>query len=271
MTSRLPFLLLGIIGIILALNSTTGVASSLDEAENLFVKAQASYREGLEHTGKKRRISMLKAANQFESLVRLHGLENGKLFYNIGNAYLEAGERGKAILYYRKAERLTPGFYDLTYNLNLARRELQLPAPEKEWWSDIARALFFWHFMFDYQLRRIVAVTLFVFIWILLTATVFNRHYLIKSIIFLNLFFFVAFGGSFLVSAYRLHLIEAGVVTSVSTPTRKGPGFSYEKVYEQNLPAGTEFRLLKKQGEWWKVRLPSGDDLWLHNKDADLI
>ena len=214
---------------------------------------------------------MLKAAHQFHSLVEEYGIENGKLFYNIGNAYFEAGEKGKAILYYRKAERLTPGYYDLIYNLNLARQEMNLPKPEKAWWDDIVRALFFWHFLFDYQMRWMITVILFALTWILLTAAVFNRHFLIRSLIFLNLFFLVALGSSFLVSAYQLHLVEAGVTTSSSVPARKGPGFSYEKVYEQDLPAGTEFRLLKRQGEWWKVRLPSGDDLWLNRADADLI
>ena len=87
----------------------------------------------------------------------------------------------------------------------------------------------------------------------------------------MNLALFAAFGGSFLISAYELYLIDSGVVTSNKAPTRKGPGYSYEKVYEQDLPAGTEFRLLQRQDEWWKVRLNNGDDLWLNREDAGLI
>jgi len=242
-----------------------------DNAKAVFSKAQASYQKGMRLTGMQKRVTMLKAANQFQSLVEDYGIENGKLYYNIGNAYYEAGEKGKAVLYYRKAERLIPAFMDLKYNLNLARQELNLSKPEKEWWSDIARGLFFWHFLFDYPSRRLVSIGLFTLFWFLIFLMIFNKHFLIRLALIINLVGFIAFGSSILLSVYGLFLTDAGVIISEKAQTRKGPGYSYEKVYKQELPGGTEFHLLKKQGEWWKVRLSNGDDLWLNKEDAELI
>ena len=49
------------------------------------------------------------------------GLENGELYYNIGNTYFKLGELGPAILYYERARRLMPSDGDLLANLELAR------------------------------------------------------------------------------------------------------------------------------------------------------
>jgi tetratricopeptide (TPR) repeat protein len=51
------------------------------------------------------------------------GLQNGHLFYNLGNAYFRMGETGRAIQNYLRAHRLIPRDEDLTANLKYAVRE----------------------------------------------------------------------------------------------------------------------------------------------------
>ncbi|MCP4750221.1 MAG: SH3 domain-containing protein, partial [Proteobacteria bacterium] len=52
---------------------------------------------------------------------------------------------------------------------------------------------------------------------------------------------------------------------------RKGPGRSYEPFFEQALPGGTEFRIVEEHGEWWKVELTNGENVWLNKDDFGTI
>ena len=60
-----------------------------------------------------------KAAALFEKLAA-SGIHNGKLYYNLANAYLKQGKLGKAILWYERAQRLIPGDPDLAFNMNFS-------------------------------------------------------------------------------------------------------------------------------------------------------
>jgi len=60
------------------------------------------------------------AAKEYEELVG-SGLESGNLYFNLGNAYFKAGEKGKAILNYERARRFMPSDPDLLANLAFAQ------------------------------------------------------------------------------------------------------------------------------------------------------
>jgi tetratricopeptide (TPR) repeat protein len=62
----------------------------------------------------------LEAAQIYEAL-RSSGIEDGVLYYNLGNAYFKAGRLGLAILNYERAGRLLPGDEDVRENLAFAR------------------------------------------------------------------------------------------------------------------------------------------------------
>lgn len=66
------------------------------------------------------------SANYIEAIRLYHevigsGQESAALYYNLGNAYFEAGDLGYAILNYLRAERLDPGDQDIQDNLAFAR------------------------------------------------------------------------------------------------------------------------------------------------------
>ena len=56
------------------------------------------------------------AAQRFESIVSA-GIVNGRLEYNLANCYLQTGDVGRAILHYRRAQRLIPRDPRLADNL----------------------------------------------------------------------------------------------------------------------------------------------------------
>ena len=241
------------------------------DKKELFAEAQATFDQGLLLSGQKKRMSMLKAAQLFLTVHRKYQVENGFLFFNIGNAYYEAGELGKAILYYRRAQRLIPGSPELEYNMNLARQDLNVPILTENWWDSLKKGLFFWHFMFDFNTRKVAFMAAFGLFWAALTVGIFNRHILIKTLSIFLLIVSLGLGGSYAISTYDHYFSKAGILIDAKTEVRKGPSKSYEKFYEQPLPGGMEFKLLDEQGQWWKIELPNGDQCWMESRSGKLI
>jgi hypothetical protein len=60
------------------------------------------------------------AAERYESILQ-HGVENGALYYNLGNAWLKSGHVGQAIWAYLQASRWIPRDPDLQSNLTYAQ------------------------------------------------------------------------------------------------------------------------------------------------------
>ena len=60
------------------------------------------------------------AIQQYEALIG-QGYRDAAVHYNLGNAYLESGDLGRAILNYLRAEELSPRDPDILANLELAR------------------------------------------------------------------------------------------------------------------------------------------------------
>ncbi|MCG8336634.1 MAG: hypothetical protein MJE63_19170 [Proteobacteria bacterium] len=272
MNKIFPFsLALLIVPTILFLSSNTSLADSAADKKLLFQKAQATFNQAQMLRGNERRLAMLKAASQFEALVKEHDIKNGYLLYNIGNAYFEAGEEGKAILNYKRAERLVPGFSDLRSNLNSVRQILNTPEAQKTWWGDIVKSVFFWHYMFDYSTRRSASAIVFVLFWFCLSLMVLYKFGILKALTVLLAVATIALGGSYLKSSFELNVETAGVVIKQQTMVRKGPGTSYEPMYSQPISEGTEFRLLEVQGEWWRIKLANDDEVWIKAIEAELI
>ncbi len=105
------------------------------------------------------------AIDKFSALAST-GLRNGKLFYNLGNSYLKAGDIGRAILWYERAMLLIPGDADLEYNLNYARG-LTKDRQENRGFR-VEKILFFWKYMLTDKTVQICALSLNGFFWGLL-------------------------------------------------------------------------------------------------------
>ena len=78
----------------------------------------------------------------YESAMR-EGAESSALYYNVGNAYFEKRDLGRAILYYLRAQRIDPGDPDIRDNLAFARRfvKLQMTGVELNPVTDALRAV----------------------------------------------------------------------------------------------------------------------------------
>ncbi len=107
---RKLFLVICVVGmLILPLCPSRGEARSaatLPDITKLFNEGNSYYSRG----------KFNEAVKFYEEIISL-GYESGPLYYNLGNAYFKSGALGKAILDYRRAERLEPLDADLKSNL----------------------------------------------------------------------------------------------------------------------------------------------------------
>ena len=88
----------------------TGVMAQEPSARDMMAVANLRFERG----------EYAEAAQQYEALVGL-GYRDPAVYFNLGNAYLEAGELGRAVLNYLRAEELSPRDPDIIANLVLAR------------------------------------------------------------------------------------------------------------------------------------------------------
>lgn len=117
---------------------------------------------------------------QLFSQIASSGLENGLLYYNLGNAYLKTGDLGRAILWYERARSLIPGNADLEFNLAYARGLTTDSMESAD--AGVSKILFFWKFMLERRTILILALCMNGLFWALLTIGLFVRRPALKKL-----------------------------------------------------------------------------------------
>ena len=207
-----------------------------------------------------------KAAEDYEKIIAL-GYENGHIYFNLGNAYFRRGETGKAILAYRRAERLIPRDPDLRSNLSYAREMVkdELKPPVKGKWL---RRIFFWYDAMSLR-ENLLAVVLFNFLfWGTMIGRFFHRGEALRWIGRISLLLLVL-----LTLTLGARMIEGGhkegVVTAEKTAVRSGNGTNYTTRFE--LHAGAEFLVEGIEDEWVRIRLSNGERGWVPLSEIGLL
>lgn len=214
------------------------------------------------------REAFRESAAAFQSLVNA-GIRNGKLYYNLGNAYLLGGQLGEAILNYRRAERLIPRDPRLAENLRYARSLCpdQIPASGRR---AFLATLFFWHGNTSTRARFAAAIGAYVLFWLLLVIYVLTRRKFWLSGALPALLVWVALGISVGIDLYGDES-RAGVLLADEVTVRKGNGEGFEPQFEQKLHAGVEFTILEQRGDWLWIELADGKSGWVKAAEAGLI
>ena len=108
------------------------MASRAEETTTTFEQANQSYASG----------HFAEAAHGYDAVIARQGFSAPVLF-NLGNAWLKAGEPGRAILNYERAQWLAPGDRAIATNLRLARQQAGLAVVEQNSFDKAARMLGF--------------------------------------------------------------------------------------------------------------------------------
>lgn len=194
------------------------------------------------------------------------------LLYNIGNCYSKLGDFPRAILYYEKALRLSPGAEDVQANLDMERTKVvdrmsQLPAftlgsawDRLQGGKDV-----------DQWARRSVWAC--ILMALLAGAGILIRPTSAKRLLYGGAAIaLVATVASGVLAAYRVHHVEQRSEAIILTPSVEilgEPRQGSTRLFI--LHQGTKVDLLDHQGEWQEVRLPSGAVGWLPTTSIGVI
>jgi len=244
-------------------------ALSQSEAEALFAEANQRFRQAnqLSESDSAQAYDLYEgAALRYRRLADEAGRANSKLLYNLGNAYFQMGDIGRAILAYRRALEYEPGDPNLLQNLRYARSR-RLDRFEETTESAVLKTLLFWHYDFSLGTRLAATAVFGAVFWGLMALRLFRRVPLAARAIFgvltLALFLSVAVSAAGSPDAF-------GVVVAPETTGRRGDGESYEPAFESPLHAGAEFTLVEERPGWLHIELPDGRRAWIPASDAEL-
>jgi len=259
----------------LAVMATAAQAADLDRHECLQLLAEASdlFRRANEAAADNPQDAddlYSQAIMRYERIILDGGVRNGKLYYNLGNAYFRKGELGRAILNYRVAEQLIPNDSNLKKNLQFARSKCidSIAVKEK---TRILKTLFFWHYDLSSKTRGTLFVVSFALLWVGASVRLFVRRPGLLWLIGLAAALAVLAAGSlFYEEIDRSRNVEA-VVLAEEVVARKGDGETYQPSFTEPLHAGTEVWILQDRRDWRHVELSDGRRCWLPGKSLAII
>ncbi len=199
------------------------------------------------------------AAQQYEALIDL-GYRDAALHYNLGNAYLESGDPGRAILNYLRAEELSPREPDIQANLELARSRT-VDRLQSEGDSLVASISDFGRRWATTRESGAAALLLWAVTGLLVGALILRPYIRLRLLVQgAAALAFVAMLVSLtllLSMSYSNPYDNTGVVTAGTVEALRGPGTQYGE--EFTLHSGAQVRLVDSRHGWLLVALPGGE------------
>ncbi len=251
-----------------------GAGLSREQIVDLFSEAKDLFRKANDataaHNPAAAKDLYQTAALRLECLAGQGGIRNGSLFYDIGNIYFRMGDLGRAILYYHRAELLTPNDPNLRQNLDHARRQRTDKIDVKPQ-TQVLKTLFFWHYDLTLSARLYLFAAFFGLIWLLALVRRFAPRPGLGWGIVLSAIVAALLLGSLLVQEAQRRTHTGGVVLASEIVARKGDGETYQPSFEEPLHAGTEFDVVEVRRDWLFIELSDGRRCWVPGKAVGLI
>ena len=199
----------------------------------------------------------------YEELIAT-GLENGHLYYNLGNAYFRLEEPGKAMAAYLAAKRLLPRDPDIKANLSYVHSQIK---DNLDYESDagLLNVIAFWQDSFTPK----EIFEAFLVFWCLgflsLGAFLWKRELKLLKQGGIGLL-----GASALIfTAFLISLNQDaiwGAVSANSAAVRSGPGELNTQVFE--LHSGAPIKISDEENDWFLIGLSDGKKGWIAKKQV---
>jgi len=276
MTSCCPGIwsrLLGLALIVAAVPCSRAASLSAGQAADLFSQGKQFFRQANDLAAKdpdKARDLYLKAAMRFERISSEGGVRNGKLYYDIGNAYFRMGDVGRAILYYRRAALFIRNDANLRQNLSYARSR-RVDRIEEKQETKVLKTLFFWHYDLSSKVRLTLFTIFFAALFVVASVRLFvHRAGLVWLLVFCGGMAALLFG-SLLAEEIAGARDISGVILSPEVVARKGDGETYQPSFKEPLHAGTEFKLIEDRKDWFWIELADGRRCWVPARTVGIV
>ena len=255
-----------VMGLLAAFGALAALASGVMAQEPFAGQMMAEANQRFE------RGEYAEAAQQYEALVGL-GYWDAAVYYNLGNAYLESGDLGRAILNYLRAEELSPRDPDIIANLDLARSRTvdQLKAEGDSLVASVSDFGRLWATTGEFGLAALLLwAVVGLAVGVLILRPVMRRRAILRS----------GAAVAFVVMLVPLILLlsmlyanpydNTGVVTARTVAVLSGPGPQYDEEFA--LHSGAQVRLVDSRQGWLEVALPGGElQGWLPSHAVEAV
>ena len=211
------------------------------------------------------------AAAKIDQVRKENALHNAQLEHALGNAYLKAGERGHAVLAYRRALLLDPTDHSISETLNNARSAVGSQiAPSRT--NRVIHWLLAWRGSIPRSAAWATATAAFLLGWILITLriTVGTRPLTPAAACCFaaSLLLFGALG----LDHWESQSLKAGVLLEPSITARTGPSNRiFDPAFQDPLDEGVEFVIVDERDGWSKIQLASNALGWIPTETIGLV
>ncbi|GHT17968.1 hypothetical protein FACS1894189_4920 [Planctomycetales bacterium] len=201
-----------------------------------------------------------KAAELYQTLIN-KGIKSGPLFYNLGNAWANADEPGKAVAAYYSAQRYMPRDPYLAANRQTLLAGSGGSTVENE--TVLIEHLFFWQNWISSRSKVIISMILMSITFLCGAALCFFRWKWLRratlALLVLTLIVVCSAGYDW----YRFDYVQHAVVIVNGAVPRKGNSEQYEPVFTTPISFGTPTVVFDERKDWVRLRFSSGQDGWL--------
>lgn len=214
--------------------------------------------------------NQLYAAGHYDEAIQIYeeqvarGVQDSALFFNLGNAYFQQGDVGRAVLNLERAAQLAPRDDDIAHNLTLVREQTtELFTEEPVGPLAVLAGVTGW--LTENELALLLLGTWFLLGFLLLArqyvqSTTANKVVQIGTVLALGL---LLIAGASLASRTFLEQTQPeGVVITPTVAISHGPGTEFTT--NLSLSSGTTVYVSETQGEWVRLATPEGiGENWL--------
>lgn len=245
---------------------------SKEQIYSLFSGANAAFRQAnaAKDDAEQQRLYE-RAILSFEKIINEGQIRNAKLYYNLGNAYFLKEDLGRAILNYRRAEKLDEGDADIRKNLSFARgrRVDNVPVKTEE---RVLQTLFFWHYDFSLRTKFVIAVVAFGLMCLGMAVMVWRGSMAPVTVVAVVCgILTVCFAASVVVEISDSAGKVCGVITAEEVVAHQADWENSAKSFKEPLHGGTEFDVIELRTGWIHIRLADGSDGWIPQSSAEII
>jgi tetratricopeptide (TPR) repeat protein len=203
------------------------------------------------------------AADTYEKILA-SGKSSPNLFFNYGNAEFKAGNLGKAIAAYRRAELLAPGDSDIRANLDFARKQVQGTTVSESVWRD-------WLGQLTLNEWAILAAIAFWMTFILFAAKQIRPALApkLRGATFALISLTILFGAATGLQAAEHFSRQTAVVISNDAVAKSGPFDDAQNAFA--VHDGSELSVLDHHDNWIQVADGTGKIGWLQLKQVEVL
>ncbi len=196
------------------------------------------------------------------------GVSNGKLFYNLANAYLKNGDVGRAILWYERALKLIPGDPGLKFNHEYALSQVKDEKEERA--ASIFRILFFWKHAFSPETIRWSAVLFNLIFWgIVAVRMLQKKRRILKGPAYLALTLAVVLALTAFYNQYEAATIRHAIILPAEVSVRSGLKDDSAELFL--LHAGTKVKIEKEHKDFYRIYFSEGKIGWVRKADVGVL